>query len=232
FQGLEAKEVFPHQISDVWAQRPLYIKGRYLKPGTGEVILSGFAGGRPYTQKLKLVLPGKESANEAISSVWGRGKVDRLMSEDYFGAQRGGVNKELKEEIIETALSHHIMTQYTSFVAVEEKVITDGGKPKTVAVPVEMPEGVTYENVFGDEGTGVMAKPKATASAVNGIPHFPAGRGLSGGYGAGYGGGGGGSVAGSMLRFRAQSAPSPVPAQPARIAASPLPASLPPPPAA
>jgi Ca-activated chloride channel family protein len=165
FDGLEVKEVFPHDISDVWAQRPLYIKGRYTKAGKGTITLSGFAGGKPYAQKLQLCLPEKEPAHGVIASIWARAKVDRLMGEDYFGAQRGAVNKELKEEIIKTALDHHIMTQYTSFVAVEETVITAGGKPRTVAVPVEMPDGVSYEGVFGKE-EGLAARKMAYNQAM------------------------------------------------------------------
>jgi Ca-activated chloride channel family protein len=34
---------------------------------------------------------------------------------------------------------------------VEEKVVNQGGKMTTVAVPVEMPDGVSHEGVFGDE---------------------------------------------------------------------------------
>lgn len=162
FDGLAVKEVFPHQVSDVWAQRPLYIKGRYISAGKGTVTLSGFAGGKPYAQKLPLVLPEKEPANEVLASIWAKAKVDRLMSEDYFGAQRGSINKEIKEEIIKTALDHHLMTQYTSFVAVEETIITDGGKPRTVAVPVEMPEGVSYEGVFGETARAGRYLPKGT----------------------------------------------------------------------
>lgn len=41
------------------------------------------------------------------------------------------------------------MTPFTSFVAVEEMTVTDGGEPRRVEVPVEMPEGVSYEGVFG-----------------------------------------------------------------------------------
>jgi len=45
------------------------------------------------------------------------------------------------------------MSRYTSFVAVEEKIVREGeGPPKKVLVPVEMPEGVSYEGVFGPEG--------------------------------------------------------------------------------
>ena len=43
------------------------------------------------------------------------------------------------------------MTQFTSFVAVEEQVVTKDGKPQRVEVPVEMPEGVSYEGVFGND---------------------------------------------------------------------------------
>jgi Ca-activated chloride channel family protein len=65
------------------------------------------------------------------------------------------------------------MTQFTSFVAVEETVITEGGKPRTVAIPVEMPEGVSYEGVFGDQANGRMANmkiaPPATQAFYRGV---------------------------------------------------------------
>jgi biopolymer transport protein ExbB/TolQ len=41
------------------------------------------------------------------------------------------------------------MTQFTSFVAVEEMIVTDGGRPRRIDVPVVMPEGVKYKGVFG-----------------------------------------------------------------------------------
>lgn len=149
FGKLDVKEVFPKDVSDVWAEKPLYIKGRYLKPGAGTVTLKGYAGGKPYTQTLQVSFPEINHNNEVLSSIWARAKVDRLQQEDYAGAQGGNINKELKDEIIQTALEHHIMTNYTSFVAVEEKTVTKNGASQTVTVPVELPEGVEREGVFG-----------------------------------------------------------------------------------
>ncbi|MBY0358940.1 MAG: VIT and VWA domain-containing protein [Candidatus Obscuribacterales bacterium] len=149
--GVEVKEVFPHDISDVWAERPLYFKGRYTAPGAGTITLTGYAGGKPYKQELPVNFPAKQSANEVIKPVWARAKVDRLMSEDWFGAQQGQVNKELKDEIVKTALDYHIMTQYTSFVAVEEKRVTKNGEVKQIVVPVELPEGVSRKMTIGDK---------------------------------------------------------------------------------
>ena len=51
-------------------------------------------------------------------------------------------------------MEYSLLTQYTSFVAVEEMTVTIGGEPRRVEVPVEMPEGVSYEGVFGDGGGG------------------------------------------------------------------------------
>jgi len=150
FNGVEVKEVFPKEVNDVWAQKPLYFKGRYTAPGAGTVTLSGFRAGQPYKETLKVNFGTSPTNNSGIASTWARAKVDRLMSEDWMGAQRGNPNKEIKEEIVETALKHHIMTQYTSFVAVEEKTVTKNGVLKHVTVPVELPDGVSREGVFGE----------------------------------------------------------------------------------
>lgn len=148
--GVDTKEVFPKDVSDVWAQKPLYIKGKYLTGGKAVATLTGLRAGQPYKQTMNLILPDVNATNPGVASIWARAKVDRLMSEDWFGAQSGKPNKEIKDEIVETALEHHIMTQYTSFVAVEEKYVTKGGKPTLEVVPVEMPDGVSREGVFGE----------------------------------------------------------------------------------
>ena len=178
--GVEVKDVYPRDLADVWARKPLYIKGRYLKPGAGTVTLTGFQAGKPYKQTLKVNFPESATANEGIASVWARAKVDRLMAEGWIDAQRGRLNKELQEEIVDVALKHHIMTQYTAFVAVEEKTVTTGGQPRTITVPVEMPDGVSREGVFGtltgEERSSRRAMPmagpapmaKGTASSFGG----------------------------------------------------------------
>lgn len=188
FDGLQVKEVFPHNLADVWAEKPLYIKGRYIKPGAGTITLSGFAGGKPYKQELKVNFPDKQPANEVIKPMWARAKVDRLMSEDWSGAQQGAINKELKEEIIKTALDYHIMTEYTSFVAVEEKRVTKGGASKTVDVPVEVPQGVSREATI-NSADSFAAAPMSVAPSVASA-------------------GGGGGYAAFAPRARAPMAPS------------------------
>jgi hypothetical protein len=71
------------------------------------------------------------------------------MSKDYKGAQQGAMGEGLKETITQLGLEYRLLTQFTSFVAVEEMMVTDGGQPRRVEVPVELPEGVS-NNAIGD----------------------------------------------------------------------------------
>jgi Ca-activated chloride channel family protein len=150
-QGIEISEMYPNAVSDLWARKPIIFKAKYSKAGSGNIILKGLVAGKPYTQNLPVNLPETSMENSAVPGLWARSKVDDLMDKDWLGAQKGTQDTALKDQIISTALEHRIMTQYTSFVAVEETQVMVGGKPITIAVPVELPEGVSREHIFGPE---------------------------------------------------------------------------------
>src|SRR5262249_51597641 len=158
FEGLDVTEVEPQALADVWAERPLVIHARYRKAGTGTVVLRGFAQGRPYEQRLAVTLPEREDAHAAIASLWARARVDAIMDEDLGAQQRGDVPAERRERIVQLALAHRLLTQFTSFVAVEERVVNEGGRQRTVTVPVEMPDGVRYAGAVGETGAVAAAE--------------------------------------------------------------------------
>jgi Ca-activated chloride channel homolog len=62
----------------------------------------------------------------------------------------------VKQAITQLGLDYRLMTQFTSFVAVEEMIVTDGGQPRRIDVPVEVPEGVNRAGVFGQESDRPM----------------------------------------------------------------------------
>jgi Ca-activated chloride channel family protein len=173
-EGIKLEDVFPKEVSDLWSRKPLVFKARYTKAGEGRITIKGFHGGRPYQETLNVALPDKETRNASLGSLWARAKVDALMDQDLAGIQRGTPKPDVKEEIIKVALAHRIMTQFTSFVAVEEKAVTDGGSPTTVAVPVEMPEGVSREGVFGKREASVAFSGAPMSAAPVMAPQAPA----------------------------------------------------------
>ena len=51
--------------------------------------------------------------------------------------QQNNAHADVKETITQLGLEYRLMTQFTSFVAIEEMVVTDGGQPRRIDVPVE-----------------------------------------------------------------------------------------------
>jgi Ca-activated chloride channel family protein len=157
--GLDLVQVLPDAPADVWAQRPLVIQARYRRPGHGRLVLHGFRQGRPYEQALDVTLPEQATEHEAVASMWARAKVDDLLGQDLAAVQNGTFPDALRRAVVEVALAHRLVTQFTSFVAVEDRVVNEGGRQHTVTVPVEMPQGVRYEGIFGaaNESSGDRA---------------------------------------------------------------------------
>jgi len=130
----------------LWAGQPIRIHGRYAKGGVDTIVVRGQLRNRAYEQKVRVELPQNESAHEAMATVWARQKVHQLMNQMV----RDGKTKDLIEQVTQLGLTYRLMTQWTSFVAVEEKVVNVDGKLETVVQEIEMPEGVSYDGVFGE----------------------------------------------------------------------------------
>jgi Ca-activated chloride channel family protein len=156
FDGLSVSDVIPGAVSDLWAERPLYIKARYDRPGSGTVHLTGFCGAKRYEETLAVTLPANQSNNQALGSVWARSKVAELTAEDYAGSQSGKMRSDLKDKIVRLALEHHLLTPFTSFIAVDTSRTTSGGTASKVAVPLELPSGVPVSTCQVVAGTPPM----------------------------------------------------------------------------
>ncbi|MHC4088765.1 MAG: VIT and vWA domain-containing protein [Planctomycetota bacterium] len=144
------EETYPPRIPDLFDAAPVVITGRYASGGSGTITLRGRRGDGAFERAIDVVLPQDAPDDDVVATLWARAKVENLMSSDLAGIQRGQPDPAIKEQIVGLGMNYRLMTQFTSFVAVEELTITREGVTRTVAVPVEMPEGVSYEGVFGD----------------------------------------------------------------------------------
>jgi Ca-activated chloride channel family protein len=145
--SLDVTKLYPAKVPDLWAGQPIRLHGRYTKGGEETIVVRGQLANQPYKQKLFVRLPKNEPAHETMATVWARQNVRQLMNQMV----RDGQTKELIEKVTQLGLTFRLMTQWTSFVAVEEGVVNVESKPQTVAQPVEMPEDVSYEGVFGEQ---------------------------------------------------------------------------------
>jgi Ca-activated chloride channel family protein len=150
WNGLPVTDIYPKRIPDLFGAKPVIVSGRYRGPANGTIRLKGKNGGSDFSRDIAVKLAENEGRHDVLSSLWARRRIDDLMSKDYNGVQQGSMKDELKQTIVNLGLEFRLMTQFTSFVAVEEMIVTDGGQPRRVDVPVEVPEGVRRDAVFGD----------------------------------------------------------------------------------
>ncbi|MCC6366101.1 MAG: VWA domain-containing protein [Bryobacterales bacterium] len=181
--GLQVEDVYPKHIPDLFAAKPLVIHGRYHAAGKGTVRIYGKSAGRDFVRNIQVDLPSNEPRHDTLASLWARTKIDDLMGQDFRGIQNGSLPDSLRNQITKLGLDYRLMTQYTAFVAVEEKTVNEGGQPRRIEVPVEMPDGVSYEGVFGDRArdqAGAMM-PQAARMSMGPRPMAAVG-GAIGGY--------------------------------------------------
>jgi TonB family protein len=129
----------------------LILTGRYTSAARGAIRLRGNLAGQNFVKEIPVELPELQPEHDAMATLWARARIGDLMSQDYAGIQNDNPQPDVRESITQLGLEYRLMTQFTSFVAVEEMTVTDGGQPRRIDVPVEMPEGVSREGAFGEE---------------------------------------------------------------------------------
>jgi Ca-activated chloride channel family protein len=134
FKGFDAYDIEPVSLPDLFAQRPLVLFGKYKK-ASGNILVTGKTAGGNYKKKIAIDAEMEDSDNSAIKYLWAREKIARL--DDY-----ARVGADVKDEVTKLGLKYHLMTQYTSFVAVD-KIIRKTGEVVTVKQPLPLPQGVS-----------------------------------------------------------------------------------------
>ena len=224
WHGMPVTDVFPQRLPDLFEGKPLVVTGRYTAPATGSIRLKGKRAGEVFVRDIPVSLSASSGQNGVLPAFWARRRIDDLMSQDWSGAQSGNMKPDVEKEITQLGLNYGLMTQFTSFVAVEDRVLTKDGKPQRVEVPVEMPEGVNYEGVFGGEQgafvfraqSGAVSSSLATSTAVR-TKSTPS---KHSGYGAGIGGGAGGAASQEVVVIPRVAVPAPPPPPPSAIGVS------------
>jgi Ca-activated chloride channel family protein len=142
WNGLPVADVYPGKLTDLFSAKPVVLHGRYTSAANGTIKLRGKVAGQPYERTINVNLPAAESANDSLASLWARTRIDDLSSASR-GATTPQKGAEIDKQITDLALEFGLMSNFTSFVAVEEVVKNPNGSPNRVDVPSVTPEGVT-----------------------------------------------------------------------------------------
>ena len=136
--NVELYDLEPENIPLLLAERPVVIFGKYRAVGDKAALkLHGQSADGDYQVSMPLADASHENQAELLPILWARNRLMRLS--DMKG------NDELlnREQIIKLGLGYSILTQYTSFIAVDEQVVNADQGAKNVQQALPLPQGVS-----------------------------------------------------------------------------------------
>jgi Ca-activated chloride channel family protein len=131
-------EVWPRVVPDLHVGEPVIVSAAFdTAAATGNIAVSGRREGAVWGT----LLP-KASGSDAsgVGVLWARAKIDALMD----AGRRGAPEEDIRAAVIDVALTHHLVSKFTSLVAVDVTPTRAAGiAASKTAVPGNIPEGLT-----------------------------------------------------------------------------------------
>lgn len=135
----------PSHISDVYAERPVVVSGKYRGRPKGKIQLKGVSGRENYRAIYNTANASASPENKALSYLWARKRIQLL--DDYNKLSK---NDFRVKEVTNLGLKYNLLTAYTSFVAIEETPVLASNTPtQKVSQPLPLPKGVSNKAIGG-----------------------------------------------------------------------------------
>jgi Ca-activated chloride channel family protein len=151
--GGTVTETYPEVVPDLYLGEPVTVRARAaapFQPGSA-VRVSGDSAAGAWAHDLPLE---GDSEHAGIGALWARAKIAALHDDE----RRGGDAEDLRRAVVETALSHHLVSRYTSLIAVDKTPVRPAGDPLVrEQVPNLLPYGQSMNAIFGFPATATDA---------------------------------------------------------------------------
>ncbi|MGI9287991.1 MAG: marine proteobacterial sortase target protein [Pseudomonadales bacterium] len=133
--GIEA-ENYPQRVPDLYRGEPLLLSMR-LNAIPDRVTLSGTSTDEPWHRTLSVNGDASQN-NQGVATLWARQKIASLLDEIVAGKDENQV----RAQVLPVALTHKLVSPYTSFVAVEQETSRSASESiKTTTVLNAQPKG-------------------------------------------------------------------------------------------
>jgi Ca-activated chloride channel family protein len=127
-------ETFPPRVPDLYLGEPIVVSAAFSRTAASTVIVSGLRGNQPWSVALT---PSADSDASGVGALWARAKIATLMDE----LRTGGDAAEVRKAVVQVALEHHLVSAYTSLVAVDVTPANATGSLRTALLKANLPRG-------------------------------------------------------------------------------------------
>jgi Ca-activated chloride channel family protein len=114
-KNAEVYDIEPKKLPDLYHGSPVRVFGRYKSAGKASVEFRGSVNGREIKQSVPVEFPRQESANPEVERMWAWKRIDGILKE----ADASGSRSAVIPEIIRLGEGYQIVTEYTSFLVLE-----------------------------------------------------------------------------------------------------------------
>lgn len=154
--------ISPARMPNAFAGVPLVLRGRYR--GSPEGAVAQLRGITAAGEEWQAPVPAVRIESGAVAAMWARGHLRDLEDRYTIGA---GDSEALEQRIVAVSLKHRVLCRFTALVAVDSRVVAEGGPKHRVTQPVELPSGWDARQLG-------MPTPAAFTAAA-GMPAAPSG---------------------------------------------------------
>jgi len=153
--GFDVYDVEPASLPDIFAERPVLLFGKWRGNPDGKITVKGIVGqGKKYSKTIDVSDYKTADRNRSLKYLWARYRIALLS--DY---NQVNPTDERVKEITNLGLTYSLLTEYTSFIAADTRVRTEGGQATTVQQPLPLPHGVSNNAVaYRSAGSGMLKK--------------------------------------------------------------------------
>jgi len=144
---------YPNVVPDLYRGEPVVVTARAsgaFRPGESVRVTGNTVSGA-WSRNIQL---DSGSESPGVAALWARARITELL----IALRRGADEQEVRAEVVQTAIEHHLVSKYTSLVAVDKTPMRAAGDPLLrEQVGSLIPSGRSSSAIFGFPGTATNA---------------------------------------------------------------------------
>jgi len=121
-------------VPDLYLGEPIVVSAALNRSASRTIVVSGMRGNQPWSVTLT---PSSDSGANGVGVLWARAKIATLMDALRTGGEPGAI----RAQVVKVAIEHHLVSAYTSLVAVDVTPTGPAGGTRTALVKASLPRG-------------------------------------------------------------------------------------------